>query len=110
MGCHERWAHDSSPFKAAAAAVALFEVADERTIFECVREHGLEWELQRSREVFAQMIVNSVSMAVRLGPIGENFSRIENVFWIERSFDLTHYSEQLISELLAHVFGARDAN
>src|SRR5205809_5107226 len=104
MGGHERWAHDAGPFKTTAAAVALFEVADKRTIFECVREHGFEGKLERSREVFAQMIVDSVPA------IGENFSWIENVFRIERSLDLAHYAEQLISELIAHVFRARDAN
>src|SRR4029077_16700220 len=87
---------------------ALFQVADERMIFEREGEHGVEWELQRSCEVFAQIIVDSVSMTVRLGPSGKNLSRIENVFRIEDSLDLAHYSEQLISELLLHVFGAHD--
>src|SRR6266542_282819 len=112
MGGHERWAHDAGAFKATAAPVALFQIADERTIFECVREHGLEWELQRSREIFAQMIVDSVTdgLPQLRDPYLENLSRIENVLWIECSFDLTHYSEQLISELLPHIFGARDAD
>ena len=100
-GGHERRAHDAGLFKAAAAAVALFQIADERMILEREGEHGVEWELQRSCEVFAQMIVDSVLMPVRLGPIGENLSRIENIFRIERSLDLAHYSEQLIAELLA---------
>src|SRR4029450_8260324 len=60
VGGHKRWAHDPDPFKTAAAAVALFQIADERMVFECEREHGLEGKLQRSREVFAQMIVDSV--------------------------------------------------
>ena len=34
-GRHERRAHDAGPFKATAAAVALFQVADERMVFEC---------------------------------------------------------------------------
>ena len=41
---------------------------------------------------------------------GENFSRVKNVFWIERAFDFAHHSEQLVTELLAHVFGAGDAD
>src|SRR5438128_4438756 len=104
MGGHERWAHDAGSFKTTAAAVALFQVADERMVFERVGEHGLEGKLQRSREVFTQMIVDSVLMPVRLGPIDENLSWIENVFRVENSLDLAHYSEQLIAELLAHVF------
>ena len=60
VGGHECWAHNAGPFKATSAAVALFQVANERTIFECEREHGLEWELQRSCEVFSQMIVDSM--------------------------------------------------
>ena len=109
-GSHECWTHDAGSFKAAAAAVALFQIADERAVFERVGKHGLEWKLQRPGEVFAQMIVDSVLMPVRLGPICKNFSRIENIFWIERSLDLTHYPEQLIAELVAHVFRARDAD
>src|SRR5580704_3910649 len=104
MGGHERWAHDAGPFKTTATAVALFQVANERTIFECEAEYGLERKLQRSREVFAQMIVDSVS-AIR-----ENFSWIKNVFRVANSLDLAHYSEQLIAELLAHVFRACDAH
>ena len=60
VGGHECWAHDTGPFKATSAAVTLLQVAYERTIFECEREHGLEWELQRSCEVFSQMIVDSM--------------------------------------------------
>src|SRR5215831_1554354 len=56
------------------------------------------------------MVVDSVSIPVRLGTIGENFSGIENVLRIEHSFDLAHYSEQLISELIWHKFSARDAD
>src|SRR5213076_2741698 len=97
-------------FKAAPAAVALFQIADERTVFEREGEHRLEWDLQRSRKVFAQMIVDSVTDGPAVHPYGENFSRIENVFRIEHSLDLTHYSEQLIAKLLLHVFRARDAD
>ena len=72
VGGHKCWTHDASFFKATAAAVALFQVADERTVFKCEGEHGLEWKFQRSREVFAQMIVDSGGKpscsAVRLGP------------------------------------------
>ena len=60
VGGHKCWTHDAGLFKATAAAVALFQVADERMIFEREGEHGVEWELQRSCEVFAQMIVDSV--------------------------------------------------
>src|SRR6266513_1848633 len=60
MGGHERWAHDAGFFETTAATVALFQVADERMVFECEAEHGFEGKLERSREVFAQMIVYSV--------------------------------------------------
>ena len=117
MGGHERWTHDASPFKAAAAAVALFQVADEGTVFKCERQHRLEWQLQRSSEVFAQMIVDSGGDIAPRRPVGperrvhlENFSRVENVFWIEQSLDLAHDLEQLVAKLLSHVFRARDAD
>ena len=47
--------------------------------------------------------------AVR-GPHLENFPRVENVFRIESIFDCAHHFEQLIAQLLAHVFRARDAD
>src|SRR5437763_3240781 len=109
---HECWAHDAGFFKATAATVALFQVADERMVFECEAEHGFEGKLERSREVFAQMSVYFVLDGLQQ-PRDlhlKNFSWIENAFRIERSLDLAHYSEQLIAELLAHVFRARDAN
>ena len=112
MGGHERWAHDAGFFETTPATVALFQVADERMVFECEAERGFEGKFERSREVFAQMIVYSVlhGLPQPRDPHLKNFSRIENAFWVERSLDLAHYSEQLIAELLAHVFRARDAN
>ena len=69
----------------------------------------LEWKLERPREIFAQMIVDLCdARAARTRR--RKFSRIENIFRIERAFDLAHHSEQLIAELLAHVFRARDAD
>ncbi len=44
VGGHKRWAHDAGFFKAAAAAVALFQVADERMVFEREGEHGVRME------------------------------------------------------------------
>ena len=43
-------------------------------------------------------------------PYFKNFSRIENIFGIERAFDFAHHFQQLIAKLVAHVFGARDAH
>src|SRR5262245_13873054 len=99
---HKRRTHNACLLKAAATAVALLQVADERTVFKRKGENGLEWKLQRPREVFAQMIIDSgragalrrLDVAARC-PYLENFSRIENIFRIEHLFDLTHYSEQL---------------
>src|SRR5438874_13359773 len=79
--CHERRTHDAGVLKAAAAAVALLEVADERTVLEREREHRLKWKLERPREIFAQMTVYLMLA------IGENFSRVKNVFRIEHPFD-----------------------
>ncbi len=53
-------------FKAAAAAVALLEIADERSVLERKREHGLEWKFNWAREIFAQMVVDLVSRLVCL--------------------------------------------
>ena len=63
---HERWTHDAALFQAAAAAVALLEVADERAVLERKREHRLEWKLDRAREIFAQMIVDPARVAASL--------------------------------------------
>ena len=63
----ERGAHDAALFKAAAAAVALLEVAEERPVFERKREHWLKWKLERTSKILSQMIVDSVVMPVRLG-------------------------------------------
>src|SRR4030095_2214687 len=65
--------HDAALFKAAAAAVALLEVAYERPVLEREGEHRLKWKLERTGKIFAQMIVDFVS-AIR-----ENFSRVENI-------------------------------
>ena len=43
-------------------------------------------------------------------PYLENFSRVENIFGIERAFDFAHHFEQLIAKLVAHIFGASDAD
>jgi hypothetical protein len=43
-------------------------------------------------------------------PYLENFSRVKNIFGIERAFDFAHHFQQLIAKLVAHIFGARDAN
>src|SRR5437762_7394387 len=106
----ERRAHDAALFKAAAAAVALLEVASERPVFERKREHWLKWKLERTREILAQMIVDFVADGPAVRPYLEDFSRIENIPGIERAFDFAHHLQQLIAKLVAHIFGARDAN
>src|SRR5438034_3962199 len=57
-GRHKRRAHDAGLFKAAAAAVALLKIADERAVLEREREHRLEWKLERACEILAQMIID----------------------------------------------------
>src|SRR6266487_6752994 len=80
-GRHERWAHDAGLFKAAAAAVALLEIADERAVLKRKGEDRLKWKLERACEIFAQMIVDLMPA------VCENFPGIKNVFRIEDSFD-----------------------
>src|SRR5262245_9875967 len=101
---NERRAHDAALFEAAAAAVALFEVACERSILKCKCEQRLKWNFERTTEILTQMTVDLVS-AIR-----ENLSRIENVLRIERAFDFAHHLEQLIAKLVAHIFGTRDTH
>src|SRR5947208_15820229 len=103
-GGHESRTHDTSLFKAAAAAVALLEIPYERIILERESEHRLEWKFERAREIFAQMIVDLMTT------VAENFSRIENVLRIECTLDLAQDFKQFVAELVAHVFGARDAD
>src|SRR5262249_48840203 len=100
----ERGAHDAALFKAAAAAGALLEVAEEPSIFERKRKHRLKWKLKRTIKILAQMTVDFVST------IRENFSRIENILGIEGTFDFAHHLQQLVAKLVAHIFGARDAH
>jgi len=49
-------------FQAAATAVALFEIANERAVFEREREHRLEWKLEWARKIFAEMAVDLVGL------------------------------------------------
>src|SRR5439155_3393436 len=102
--CDECWAHDRGVLAATGTTIALLEIADKRAILERKGEHRLKWELERACEIFAQMIVDLVPA------IAEDFSRIKNVFRIERIFDFAHYVEQLVPELFAHVFSACDAD
>jgi len=55
----ECWAHDRRIFAAAAAAVALLEIADERPILERKCKSWLKWKLERFGEILAQVIVDS---------------------------------------------------
>jgi len=66
----ERWAHDRRVFAAAAAAIALLEIADERAVFERKRQPWREWQLKRLREILAQMIVDSGRDAALRRPVG----------------------------------------
>ena len=100
---HERRAHNAGLFETTATTVALLEIADERAVLEREREARLERQLERLREIMAEMIVDLVGEA-------ENFSWIENIFWIECALDLAHDIEQRVAKLIAHVLGARDAD
>src|SRR5438552_4777434 len=103
-GGHKRRAHNARLFEATAAAVALLEIANKRAVLKRKREHRLEWKLEWTREVFAQVIIDLVTT------VTGNFPRIKNVLWIEQVFDLSQYPKQLVAELVVHVFGARDAD
>src|SRR6266404_9793827 len=106
----ECWAHDRRVFATAAAAVALLEITDEGAVFKSKGESRRERQLERPREILAQTIVDRVPVPVRLAPVVEDFAGIKNVFRIERVFNFAHDAEQLIAQLLAHVFGARDTD
>src|SRR5437667_10470387 len=77
VGGHESRTHDTSLFKAAAAAVALLEIPYERIILERESEHRLEWKFERAREMFAQMSVDLVTT------VAEKCYQIENVIQLE---------------------------
>src|SRR2546423_153480 len=106
----ERRAHDAALFKAAGAAIALLEVACERPVFERKRKHWLKWKLERTSKILSQMIVDTIADGPAVRPYLENFSWVENIPGIERAFDFAHHLQQLIAKLVAHIFGARDAD
>src|SRR5207248_3030458 len=67
-------------------------------------EPGREWQFDRSRKILTQPRVDLKIAGA------ENFPRVHPVARIENAFDLTHCSEQLVAQLFAHVFRARDAD
>src|SRR5215471_14904948 len=100
----KRWTHDAALFQAAATAVALLEIADERPVLERKREHRLKWKLERPREICSEVRVDPGRDAALRRPIGaarrpclKDFSWVKNIFRIERAFDFTHHSEQLVA-------------
>src|SRR5438094_9006967 len=93
-GGHESRTHDTSLFKAAAAAVALLEIPYERIIPERESEHRLEGQFERAREIFAQMTVALVAT------VAEDFSRIENVLRIAGTLDLAQDFKPVVAELV----------
>src|SRR5205807_2030335 len=114
-----RRAHDRRVFAAAAALVALLAIADERAVFEGKRESWRKRKAERPLEILAQVVVDlgrgaALSRSAGVGaarrPYLEDLSGIENVFRIERMFDFAHHAEQLVAELLPHVFSARCAD
>src|SRR5438132_14405314 len=100
----ERRAHDRRVFAATTAAVALLEIADERAVFERKCKSWRKRKAERPLEILAQVVVDLVPA------VAENLAGIENVFRIERAFDFAHHAEQLVAELLPHVFSARRAD
>src|ERR1700737_3029272 len=82
-GRNERRAHDWRVFATTPAAVALLEIADERSVLEGEGQTWLERQLDWFREIIAEVIVDLVGEP-------ENFSGIENIFWIERALVLAH--------------------
>src|SRR5205814_2924545 len=69
-GRDECRAHDRRVLAATGAAIALLEIADERAVLESKREHRLEWKLERTCEVFAQMIIDLGRDAALQRPAG----------------------------------------
>ena len=97
-------AHRRRIFPTSTAAVALFEIADERTVFERKSQPRREWQFDWSREIFSQTRVDSK------GVVPENFARIHPVARIENAFDLAHRVKQPVPQLFAHVFSACDTD
>src|SRR5256885_845153 len=63
----------------------------------------LEWQLNRFGEVIPKVIVDLVCEP-------KNFSGIKNILRVEGAFDLPHHVQQRVAKLVAHVFGAGDAD
>src|SRR5438046_10182207 len=103
-GREESGTHRGHFLAAAAAAVALLQIADEGPIFERESEPGRELQFDRSRKIFTQTRVYLTLASA------ENFSRIHPAEGIDNAFDFAHRYEQIVAQLFAHVFGARDTD
>ena len=72
-------------------------------VFESESESWLERQVNRSREIVAEVVVDLVGES-------KNFSGIENVLRIQCALDFAHDVQELVTQLLAHVLRARDAH
>ena len=97
-------AHHGGGFEAAAAAVALFEVADKRMVAGRKGQNRGKRQDHFLAGALAQVGVYPVA-AIRC-----YFSRIQQPLRVEESFDLPHRAQQRFTQLAGHEFGARDAD
>src|ERR1035441_2080595 len=95
-------AHRRRFFAAAAAPVALLQIACERAVLRSKGQHRREGQLEFTTRSLAQIGVNLES------PIGNDLARIEEVMRIKRSLDFAHYAQQAVAELLSHELSPRD--
>jgi len=88
-----------------AAAVALFEIANERAVLGGKRQHRFEGQLQFVPRAPTKVRVIFVLLDPRPADVllqrPNDLSGIEEVAWIERSLDRAHHAQQFVAELLA---------
>ena len=102
-GGDEGGAHGRGVFAATAAAVALFQVADEGAVLGRESQDGRERELQR-RAGQAEAGVNMIAA------VGNDLAGIEGVPGIEGGFDVAGELHQFRAEVVGNKFGAGDAD
>jgi hypothetical protein len=95
----ERRAHGVGGFSATSAPIALFEVANERLIFESERKARFERQ-RREGPVPPQVTINLIP------PVRDDFSWIKDVIRVEHGFDFPHHPQQRFPDLVSHELGS----
>ncbi len=100
----KRRAHGRRLLETAAAAVALLEIAHERTVLGRERQPRLERQFQRRARAQPQICVNPVTV------VGNDFPGIEQLVRVEGFLDLPHQQKHLFADLLLEKFRSRNAH